>query len=686
MGDVTWVVKDPVPALGNYYTFSDAEWDIIGLFDGTRSHSEIVEEYGRRTGAAVDVPFVLEWEEELRKLDLVAQEATERNLELLKKFKTARLRAAEAKAEGFNPFFIQFRILDPNRFLDRTVKYVRWLWSPPVVALWGAAAVWTISVFIRNFAPLFEGTYELYAFLGKPLLDIVQFFLILSIIGGVHEMGHAYACKMYGGEVHDIGIALLYFTPAFYCDTTDAILFSNKWQRFWVTVAGIYVEGFICTAATALWVASYPDTLLHEIAFKTMLFTGVSTVFFNINPLMKIDGYFALTSILELPELREDSFRYIGAWVQKHVFRLPVELQPLSRRKRRTYWIYGVLALAYTLVIMMFIGGLFFNFYSKYFPNLAAILLALTLYRLFRKRVRLFTRTARLFYLDKKDLLMSARSRKAWMAAAVTVAALTVIPWTRRTIRAPALLEPIAQVSLEAPEDGVVADVLLGEGERVKAGQPIFRLSSPALEAQGVERLARRAGLAKQASEAREAGDSAGNYEAEQRESSVDAALASDVARQDRLVVRSPIAGRILTPRLEDLRGRHVTAGTLLAQVGDCRKLRANLAVSERRLDDLAAGQDVVALLPGRPFVAARGRIVSVSAATLAQPSTSAGTVDPALPAASPDKFVAVAVFDNADDSLKPGMMAKAKIYSRRASVVENLWRMLRRWVQTVVW
>ena len=138
-----------------------------------------------------------------------------------------------------------------------------------------------------------------------------------------------------------------------------------------------------------------------------MLFTGVSTIFFNINPLIKIDGYYALSSLLEIPELREESLQYLGARFQRHVLRLPVEIPEASRRKRRIYWIYGALALAYVGVVMAFIGGLFYNFYFKYFPNVAVLLLVLTLLRLFRKRVRLVTRTARLFYLDKKDLLMS---------------------------------------------------------------------------------------------------------------------------------------------------------------------------------------------------------------------------------------------------------------------------------------
>ena len=184
------------------------------------------------------------------------------------------------------------------------MKYVRWIWTPPVVVAWSLAVLWTIGAFILHWEPIFVGTYELYAFLRKPLIDAIQFFFILSFLGFFHEYGHAYAVKIYGGEVHDIGIALLYFTPAFYCDTTDALLFENKWHRLWVNTAGIYVEGFVCAAATALWVVSYPDTLLHELAYKTMLFTGISTIFFNVNPLVKIDGYHALTSLLEMPDLR----------------------------------------------------------------------------------------------------------------------------------------------------------------------------------------------------------------------------------------------------------------------------------------------------------------------------------------------------------------------------------------------
>jgi putative peptide zinc metalloprotease protein len=684
IGEVVWVIKNP--EVNAYFNFDDADWGLIHLFDGARTLREIHESYQAEfPGEDIPMSLILEHHEMLRDLGLLEQSAAERNLGLLKNSKSARQRAADEKAEGFNIFFLLFHVLDPNEFLNRTVKYVRWLWRPPAVAVGLLASAWTAGVIAVNFTTIWIGTAELYNFLAKPLIDAVQFFFILTCIGCVHEFAHAYVVKIYGGDVHDIGIALLYFTPAFYCDTTDSTLFENKWPSLWVTTAGIYIEAWMCFFATALWVASYPDTLLNELAFKTMLFTGVSTVFFNINPLIKIDGYYGLTSVLEMPELREESFRYLGAWVQHRILRLPVEIPMVSRRKRRIYWIYGSLALMYVGVIMSFIGGLFLNLYDKYVPNFAIPLLLLTLYRLFRKRVRLVTRTARLFYLDKKELLMSPRSRKVVLASAGALALLLLVPWTRRTIATTATLKPFATARLEAPEDAVVAEVFAQEGDRVEAGQPVFRLVSPAAVESGARLLSERARLRGEESRGRQAAEANGVFRSEQRGASVDAAIRSGATREERLLVRSPIAGRVLTPYVQNLAGQSMPGGSLLAEIGDDRKLTAELSVSERLLDDLEPGAPVSALLRGR-LAPARGTLARISPATLAQPRTASAGSDPAAPVLLPERFVALAVFENPEGRLLPGMTGRARIYGRRASYASRTWRVLKRWVQSGVW
>jgi len=685
MGDICWVVKNPETM--KYFQFGDPQWQLIEMFDGTRSRSQIVEAYNRRAGSgAVDLPLILEFEESLRKMNLIEQSVAERNLNLLDKFKTLRRRTAEEKSEGFNIFFIMFHVLDPERFLQRTVKYVRWIWTPPVVIVTTIASLWTISVFVRNWEPIWAGTLELYKFFGKPLPDILQFFFILCIIGAIHEFGHAYAVKVYGGEVHDIGVALFYFTPVFYCDTADSFMFSNKWQRLWVVLTGIYVEAIVCSAATATWVFTYPDSLLNQAAYKTMLLTGFATVFFNINPLIKVDGYYALASVLELPDLREGSFRYLGALLQKFVLRLPVDIPEMTRRKRFLYCVYGILSMSYTASIMLLIAGALSNFYNKYFPDMAIILLLLTLNYIFRKRVRVLTRTAKLLYLDKKELLMSARGRLPLAAAGAVVLLLLFVPWSRRTLATDVNLEPFSRAQIQAPREGIVSEVLVHEGDSVNAGQPLFLLTSAATAEEGQRLTAQREMAQEQSRIGQQTGNAALAYQADQRSSSVQEALHAARVRREELTVRSPIFGRVLSPRPEDLAGRYVIEGSSLAEVGDCRQMVADIGISERFLEYLHPGAPVIALVQTRLARPAHGSVVRISSATMEQPATASAGREPAIPSSRPDRFVASTAFDNPDGRLLPGATAKIKLYGVREAYAVRAWRGLWRWIRTLLW
>ncbi len=684
MGEVTWVVKNA--ETDKYYNFSDAEWAVIELFDGIHTRQEIRDEYNRRIPKAnIDLQFVLEYEEMLRNIEMLEQRGARRHLALVEKFKTARRRAAEERAEGFNPFFIMFKVLDPDQFLNRTVRFLRWIWTPTTFAISAFFFAFTIAVFIAHWAPIWAGTIELYAFLRKPLIDAIQFFCLLTIIGAIHEFGHGYATKIYGGEVHNIGIALLYFTPAFYCDTTDSLLFENKWHRLWVTTAGIYIEAFICSAATIVWVLAYPDSLLHELAYKTMLFTGISTVFFNINPLVKIDGYYALTSVLGIPELREESFRYLGALFQRHVLGLNVEVPAVPRRKRRIFWIYAPLALLYLGSIMTFIGKLFYNFYSRYFPNIAAVLLIVTMMYIFKKRVRLAVRVGRLFVVDKKELVMSQRMRKPLLVTGAAVLLFLAVPWPRRMISADAVLRPIRTAQLQAPVDGVVTAVHAGESDHVRAGDVVLTLGSARIDSAILALASERQMFNQQARRYRNGAAATEVYQTEQRETAVARALSREQSDQRRLEVRTPLTGIVLTPKMQEAQARFVRRASRLAEVGDCSRMKAELLISERLLDDVFPGAGVSLQLATQPWRIVRGSIVSVSAAT-AVGSRTVQSGAALRPGGEPDKFVAVAVFDNSNGALAPQMIGRAKIYGRRASYAAQVWRGTRRWVQTMIW
>jgi multidrug resistance efflux pump len=335
---------------------------------------------------------------------------------------------------------------------------------------------------------------------------------------------------------------------------------------------------------------------------------------------------------------------------------------------------------------MRFIGGLFYNFYSKYFPSVAVVLLLLTLYRVFRKRIRLVTRTARLFYLDKKEFLMSPRSRKPLAIAGAVLLAVLLLPLTRRTISTEAVLRPASVARIEAVDSGTVATVLVREGDTVRKGTELFRVSNDAVQAGTAHYAAESKRLTYAASTAIDAVRASDAHDAESRELAARAGLLSGQAREGRLALRSPIEGTVLTRDVQDLFGRYVAAGSVLAEVGDCRQMVAELPVSERLLDSLERGATVRALSRQQPLAPIRGTVVRIAPATMEQPATVGGLSEPPVPSDRPGRFVALAVFDNHDGRLKPGSVIRAKIYSRRASYAARAWRVVSRWLQTLVW
>ena len=684
MGEANWVVKNTDKTL--YYSFDEGTWGLIRLFDGTRTLSEIHAAYQAQFPDPIDPQLVAEYHEMLRNIDLLQKSAVERNMEELARIKEGRRRTAEQKAEGFDLMMIPFHVFDPNEFMNRTQKYVRWIWRLPTVLVALVAIALATGVIVSHFTTIWAETLELYAFLRKPFWDAVQFFVILCFIGLIHEMAHGYVCKFYGGEVHDIGAALLYFMPAFYCDTTDALLFPSKWHRLWVLFAGMYIEAIICAFATGLWVASYPDTLLHELAYKLMLFTGVSTIFFNINPLRKIDGYYALASYLEIPELREESFAYVGALIKRHLLRLNVEVPVISRRKRRIYLIYGPLAIGFMVLILIFIGKLFYNLYAKYFPNLALLLLILTLLRLFRKDVRAFLQGVRLVYLDKKELIMSRRARAYIVGGAVALFLLLAIPWAPWRLETEAVLQPWVEANIEAPDDGTILDVRAREGELVRQGEVVAVLDSPGVTSDLAAASVEREAMIKRTSRDREAGYAAGVFHSQSREAAAEIAMARQEDRLERLSIKSPISGRMLTRRTQDLTGRFVPAGAAIARVGDCAKLKAEIPVSERLLSYLHPGSAVALQLKASSGRILHGEIVKVGAAAHDMPRTADGTRQTLRAGELPERFIAVVAFDNAGGEYIPGMTGRAKIMLGRRAFLWRSWRVLRDWTQTVIW
>ena len=153
------------------------------------------------------------------------------------------------------------------------------------------------------------------------------------MVKSLHELGHAFATKVWGGEVHEVGLMLLVFIPVLYVDASASAAFRQKHRRIVVGAAGILVETTLAALAVIVWVYGSPG-IGRAIAFNVILIGGVSTLLFNGNPLLRFDGYYIFSDLIEVPNLATRANAYLFYVIQKHLFKIDSVDSPVADRRR----------------------------------------------------------------------------------------------------------------------------------------------------------------------------------------------------------------------------------------------------------------------------------------------------------------------------------------------------------------
>jgi putative peptide zinc metalloprotease protein len=236
--------------------------------------------------------------------------------------------------------------------------------------------------------------------------------------------------------------------------------------------------------ATPIWWGTPPDTALHIAAYDVMLITGISSVLLNWNPLMKLDGYYMLSEILGYIDLKENSTAYVSAWVKRHLWRLPVEVPYVPRRRRLGFVVYALVSGVYSYTILYilarFAGNVCRNFNSdwSFVPEFAVASL------IFRSRIRGMVNFMKLLYLDKKDRFYAwlKSGRALWMGLATVI--LLGLPLRRETAGGRFILQPGQRAVVRTQVPGMVTAVYADEGQQVVPGAPLLRLRNLPLQSQ----------------------------------------------------------------------------------------------------------------------------------------------------------------------------------------------------------
>ena len=321
-GEVWYLIQDP--ASGRQHRFCSRAQAIIGRMDGTRTLQQIWDEIDtEKSGHDLSQDDMIGLLAQLHAADLLNVQIMPDTEELLRRGQASK--SKRLKGRFTNPLSIRLPLLDPERFLKRTLPAVRWLLGPLGLIIWLGVVVGAVVMASMSWPELTSNVSD--RILAPTNLFLI--WLIYPFVKGLHELGHSYAAIRWGGEVHEMGIMLLVFTPVPYVDASCSSAFPDKKHRMLVAAAGIIVEILVAALAMFVWSAAEPG-LVRAIAFNIMLIGAASTIIINGNPLLRYDGYYVLADLLEIPNLAARSKQFIGYLVRRYVFGFESAQSPAS--------------------------------------------------------------------------------------------------------------------------------------------------------------------------------------------------------------------------------------------------------------------------------------------------------------------------------------------------------------------
>lgn len=550
-GETWYVLSDPLS--GRHHRFNDVAYGLIGSCDGQATLDDIWSARVAAEGdAAASQAEAIRIAAQAFAANLLVGDVTPDAAAIIKAHARLRTRRRSARV---NPLAFQVPLWDPDRFLTAHVHRVRWLFSAG--GRLAAAAILAVGLLLLA---LHAGSVADFAHreLGGGRL-LLMMWLVYPLMKALHELAHAFAVKVHGGEVHEIGVSLLLLTPVPYVDASASVAFANKRHRMGVAAAGIVVEALLASGALALWLLLEPG-LARDLAFAVVAVGALSTVVVNGNPLLRFDGYYVLTDAFELPNLAGRSARWWQALLKRRLLGLRrARFAGLARGERPWLVAYAPLSWTYRAFMLALLAALA----AEWNGALGLLALALAAWWLLAKPA-----LAALRWMARSPELQGHRPRAHVGALAALALLGTLVFWLplpQRT-QAPGVVWLPEEAHVRLGTEGFVEAFLVRDGDAVQAGTPIARLRNEPLavdlaraQAQWLrQQVEHRLQFGLDAKQAAAAEDQLRRLVAER-----------DHLRQrvDALTVRAGVAGRVVVDPRRVVPGQYLAQGDSIAQV-----------------------------------------------------------------------------------------------------------------------
>jgi putative peptide zinc metalloprotease protein len=559
----------------NFFRMHPASYEFVARLTPNRTVEEVWKEcLDRFPNEAPGQEAVIQLLAQLYHAGLLQYNLGSDTEQLFKRFEKTRQR--ELRSRLLNIMFLRIPVFDPDRFLKAAMPIARLFLSVPGLIMWLIVVGLGVKFALDDFTSLRD---QSQAILAPD--NILLLYLATAFIKAVHEFGHGFFCRRYGGEVHTMGIMFMIFTPMPYVDASSSWGFRQRYQRMLVGAGGMIFELFVAAIAVFVWRQTGPG-IVHSLAYNMMFVASVSTLLFNLNPLMRFDGYYLLSDWLGIPNLNQRAMQQLRYLAEKYLLGVQKAEAPARTRKEATWLtVFGAGAAVYRVIVF---GGILL-FIADRFMLLGILMAAVCAVAWILTPIIALIR-----YLAASPRLDRSRPRAIAVTAGIAAALVLLLQFTPLPahFRAPGIVQSPEESEVHNNTAGYLAEILAKPGSPVAKGEPLMRITNPELEFNIRSAIATRDEIEAQILQAMEV------QQANLRPlKSRLAAAQQNIARleNDRaeLIVRAPQNGTWIAPHIKDSVHRWLLRGADLGLVMDPAKFQFIAVVAQTDADRIFA-------------------------------------------------------------------------------------------------
>ncbi len=454
-----------------------------------------------------------------------------------------------------NYLFFRIPLIRPAGFLARTVHHVAPFYSVKARFAFIFLAVLGLYLVSRQWDAFMASFLYFFSWQG-----LIAYGFGLSAVKIAHEFGHAYTATRYGVRVPSMGVSFLVMFPVLYTDVTGAWRLRARRQRLAIDCAGVTAELMVASISTLIWVM-LPEGALRSVFFVLATSSWLMSLAVNLNPFMRFDGYYVLSDLLDVPNLQSRAFA-LGRWSMRELlFKLgdnPPEEIPY--RLRKLMIVYAWATWIYRLILFVGIALLVYHMFFK------ALGIILFLVEMGVFVVRPIAAELKSWNERRTDIWASKRARLV-MGSGAILFLLACLPLDRH-INAPAILAPVVTSPLVAGDAAKIDNILVRNGQMVKAGDPLFELSAPELEADRGQRGLRIKALQERLARSPADGEDLANRMILEGELATEKEAAAGIdRRRSRLIIRAATDGLVSDIGPDIHAGRIIAGNEILGNI-----------------------------------------------------------------------------------------------------------------------